>query len=98
MVLILFNSNMFVYHANDGAINNCLPKLFNEVKDETRFAWSVCMEKASVRIQSCQNDSLLYLEVENTIAIVQCSIEAIHGSACFAANPLQLLWNNASDG
>ena len=33
IILVLFNGNVFIHHADDSAVNNRLPELFDQVKN-----------------------------------------------------------------
>ena len=86
-MFILQNGNMFVDHADYGAIDDDLAKFFNQIEDKARFARTIGMEESTVRIKTSERECLFYLTIEDAIAIVEGGIERINCTAGFAARP-----------
>src|SRR5437763_14731509 len=87
MIFILFDSNSFIDQPNDGTVNHCLPKLFDQIQDKARFTWSIRMEKPSITIESRQNEGLRHLRIENAGPVIETRAEAIHSPTSFTSSP-----------
>ena len=90
LVFVECNLKFAIDQAQDGPIDNGLAEFLYQVQFERWFSRPVGVDKASIWVETCQNQSAFDLGVEDAIAVVQCCIEGIGGALRLTPRPLEV--------
>ena len=70
-IVTLDDLDLTVDQPDQGAVNNRLAKLFDQVERETRLAGTVGVEKPGMRIKPGQDQSGAHLRLQDAIPIIE---------------------------
>src|SRR5579875_466987 len=71
----------------DGAVNDQLAELLDQVQGETRLARAIDVEKATIRVETSQDDRPLDLTIQHTVAVIQETVHQVGRALVLAARP-----------
>lgn len=85
VVFIQVEGDVFVCHAEDGAVHDDRTEFFDEVEGEAGLAGAVHVQEAGVRVEACQDEGALDFAVEDAVSVVEGAVDGVGGAAPFAA-------------